>query len=408
MASFMTAPLAMAGIRERQLSLAALRELFTHPQPPCLTLLMPTYRRPPDNAVDRGTFAGLVDILSDQLAANGHRHDRDRLTAPLRSLEFDPDFWQHTLDGLAVFSQDGEADLFRVLKPLPLRAIVADHFSTMPLISLATGIDSFDVLALTSRTARIYSGTSEALEPVELSPTLHSSLHNAGELLRIDIIDEESLEPHRVRVSSGRGRTLHGGFRGRQEDIDADTERFFREVDRVVLEQVSQSDQRPLFLVALGEHAAVFRHVSKNSALSQSIPRDPSRLTATELIQLVEQLLAAAQRERVERLIVAYAKAVEHGRGSGDPAEIARMAIAGQVATLLVEEGRCEPGRFDAATGEIGWEACLGKRPQPSLPCVPDLIGTIAEKVLLLGGEVVTLPRLAMPNESGLAAIARG
>ena len=72
MASFMTAPLAMAGIRERQLSLAALRELFTHPQPPCLTLLMPTYRRPPDNAVGRRTFAGLVDTLSDQLAAHGH------------------------------------------------------------------------------------------------------------------------------------------------------------------------------------------------------------------------------------------------------------------------------------------------------------------------------------------------
>jgi hypothetical protein len=397
----------IGGIRQRQFSLVALRDVLRQQSPPCLTILMPTHRRPPDNAVDRGTYAGLVDSLCDQLAANGHRHDRDRLTAPLRSLEFDPEFWAHTLDGLAIFAQDGEAECFQVAQPLPLRAIVADRFFTMPLLTLASAIDRFDLLALTSRTARIMSGTSEFLEPVELGPNLHGRPKTTGELHRIDIIDEEQQEPHRVRASSGIDRTLHGGFRGKQDDIDADTERFFREVDRVVFEQVSQTERRPLFLVALGEHAAVFRHLSRNPFVSKSIPRDPSQLTLPELADLVKPFLAEAHRQRVERLIVAYAKAVEHDRGSADPADIARMAVAGRVATLLVEESRFEPGCFDTTTGGIGWGECLGERLSSSSQSVPDLIGRIAEEVLLRGGELVTLPRIAMPNENGLAAIYR-
>lgn len=407
MASSSTVPSAAGILRQRQLSLDALRHILRRQSPPCLTLLMPTHRRPPDNTVDRGTYAGLVDSLSDQLAANGYRRDRDRLTAALRSLECDPDFWPHTLDGLAIFSQDGEADCFQVAHSLPLRAIVANRFYTMPLLSLASGVDRFDLLALTSRTARIYTGSSQTIEPVSLSPNLPGSLHNTGELRRIDIIDQQLQEPHRVRVSSGMDRTLHGGFRSRQDDIDADTERFFREVDRVILEEVSQADRSPLFLVALGEHAAVFRHLSKNPYLHESISRDPARLTSRELAQLVQPLLAAAHRERVERLIVAYAKAVNAGRGSADAAEIARMTVAGLVDTLLVEEGRFEPGRLDAATGEIGWGACSHEGSAPSPRCVPDLIGTIAEEVLLHGGEVVTLPRIVMPNENGLAAVYR-
>jgi hypothetical protein len=277
----------------------------------------------------------------------------------------------------------------------------------MSLLSLATSIDRFDLLALTSRTARIATGTTETLEPVELSPTLHGSPKTIGELRRIDIIDEEQHEPHRVRASYGTDRTVHGGFRGRHDDVDADTERFFREIDRVVFEQVSQADRRPLFLIALGEHAAVFRHLSKNPFLQKSIPRDPTQLTPSELAHLVRPFLVEAQRQRVERLIVAYAKAIEHDRGSADPADIARMAVAGRVATLLVEESRFEPGCFDATTGAIGWGECSGERLASSSRNVPDLIGRIAEEVLLHGGEMVTLPRIAMPNENGLAAIYR-
>ena len=402
-----TDAIAAGDVRQPPLSRASLRALLTEPKPPCISLLMPTHRRPPDNAVDRATFAGLVDVLCDQLAANGHRHDRERLTAPLRALEHDPDFWEHTLDGLAMFVQDGEAVLFRVASPLPQRVMLGERFCTTPLIPLVTAIDQFDLLALTSCIARIYTGTAENLEPVNLEPTLHGVAHVAGELHRVDVIDEDTDEPHRVRASSGVDRTRHGGFGSRHEDVDADTERFFREVDRTILEQVSQASRRPLFVVALAEHAAVFRHISKNTLLEGTVPRDPSRLTAVELARLVQPLLATARQQRVERLLVTYAKALEKGHASGDPAEIARKVMAGGVATLLVEAGRTEAGAFDPLTGEIGWNGCTVAGHNASQGRTADLFNTLCEEVLLHGGDVVTLSRLLMPNENGMAAIYR-
>ena len=402
-----TDAIAAADVRQPPLSQASLRELLKEPKPPCLSLIMPTHRRPPDNAVDRGTFAGLVDMLCDQLAANGHRHDREQLTAPLRALEHDPDFWQHTLDGLAVFAQDGEAVLFRVACPLPQQVTLDERFCILPLIPLATAVERFDLLALTSRIARIYTGTPEELSPVDVGPCLQGNSDVVGELHRADIIDEDTREPHRVRVSNGINRAHHGGFRSRQEDVDADTERFFREVDRTILEQVSRADRRPLFVVALGEHASVFRHFSKNPFLEGTIPHDPSQLTTLELTRLVQPLLAEARQQRVERLVVSYAKSLEKGLASGDPAEIARMAVAGRVATLLVEAGRSEAGCFNPATGEIGWNGCTGTGTTALAEGSTDLFTAISEAVLLHDGEVITLPRILMPNENGMAAIAR-
>lgn len=303
-----------------------------------------------------------------------------------------------------MFAQDGEAVLFRVASSLPQRVAMDERFCILPLIPLATAVERFDLLALTGRTARIYTGAPEELMPVDLGPALQGSSDVVGELRRADVIDEDTLEPHRVRASSGVARALHGGFRSRQEDVDADTERFFREVDHTILDHVSHADRRPLFVVALGEHAAVFRHLSKNPFLEGTIPRDPSRLTAMELSRLVQPLLAEARQQRAERLVVSYAKSLEKGLASGDPAEIARMAVAGRVGTLLVEAGRAEAGCFNPATGEIGWNGCTGT---DVLAKHTDLFTAISEAVLLHDGDVITLPRILMPNENGMAAIAR-
>lgn len=407
MATTATTPLTTSGIRLRDLSLENLRAFIEPPQFPCLSLVMPTHRRPPANAVDRGTYSGLVDALYDQLTARGYRQDRHRLTAPLRALEYDPDFWQNTLDGLAVFARDGQADVFRVNATLPQRAVLADRFCTLPLIPLVSSVEQFDLLALTSRTARIFSGSVDSLEPVDLQHTLHGSPHSPSELRRIDIIDEETQEPHRVRSSSGVDHWRHGGFHTKREDIDADTERFFREVDREILEQISQQTHRPLFLVALGEHAAVFRHLSKNPFLQSSCAHDPARLGPVDLAHLVEPLVASARQHRIDGLLQSYAKALEHDQGSGDPAEIAKMAAAGRVAMLLIEEGRSETGVFHDQRGEIAWSPRTPPMTQQQAAPATDLFEAICQEVMLRGGDVITLPRVLMPNENGLAAICR-
>lgn len=383
------------------LSLATIRRLLGPHRPPCLSLLMPTHRRVPARIVDRHQFRHLVDDLEADLEFSESLGETRRLLEPFRRLQSDAEFWEHTLDGLVMFGSDGTAEVFCVQYDLPPLAVVRTRFHTMPLVRAFSEIDRFDLLALTSRQGRVYSGTLQGLDPVDLET---GCVH--GGIDRWDLIDQESIEPHRVRASLGQGRTLHGGYRDKQEGIDADTERFFREVDRIVDERVSRVSGLPLILVALAEQAAVFRRGSRNVLLlDEGVHRDPKPLKPADFPLLVEPIFAASRQRRIERLLDRYEAAFSHGRASGDPAGIARAVVAGRVATLLVEADRYEEGIFDRASGAIRWGE--GLEPRSGVELAGDLFGILAEEVLLHGGEVVSLEKSAVPGENGLAAIER-
>ena len=90
----------------------AITELLSFKGQHCLSLYQPTHRHPPDNQHNASRFRRLVG----QLAASLEQHacaDARGLLAPFEALGHDADFWQQSLDGLAVM---GGAGLFRVYK----------------------------------------------------------------------------------------------------------------------------------------------------------------------------------------------------------------------------------------------------------------------------------------------------
>jgi hypothetical protein len=377
------------------LSLEAVRDLL-EPQPsPCLSVYLPTHRNVPDNRVDRPSFRHLVGALEMSLSAAHRRDEIDRLLRPFRLLADDQRFWEHTRDGLAVLASDGVARVFVLQRPVRPLAVVTNRFHLLPLLRIATALERFQLLALTSREARVYEGTSwhgaagrqdarptvDRLDPVPL-PAACGSVATEGRLVRDDVIDEEILQPHRVKLGKGpsgmaAGDVVHGGFRSKQDDIDNDTEIFLRHVDEVVLREVSQPSGLPLLLVAASRLAATFRGLSKNSLLAaEYVAKDPHLLTPDDLAAAAADVFAEAREARVAREVTAFGNARDHGHASGDPADIARAAAAGRVATLFVDEAE-------------------------------DLYGSVAETVLAKGGTVVALVRNAMPTETGLAAIYR-
>ncbi|MFM9059963.1 MAG: hypothetical protein ACKOSQ_12725 [Planctomycetaceae bacterium] len=394
------------------LSIEAVRSLLDPPEPPCLSLYMPTHRNVPDNTVDRPTFARLVAALETELAATRSRAAVERLLHPFDLLATDARFWQHTQDGLAVLAAGGHARVFPLQRPVAPLAVAGDRFHVMPLLRAATALERFTVLALTSRSARVWAGrvwhdprgaSGERLDPVPLVAT--PGREPVAALVRPDVISAETVEPHRVKHGmgpAGRGATafVHGGFGSRRDDIDRDTEIFLRHVDEVVHEQVSRPGELPLVLVAQARLAATFRGLSANPLLGdEPVDLDPHLLAPDELLAAVVPVFARARAARIEREVRAFAHARDRDLGASDLADVARAAVAGQVATLLVEADRCEAGRFDRATGAIafGGPAAGGE----------DVYGAVAETVLAKGGTVVSLARNSMPTESGVAAIYR-
>jgi hypothetical protein len=419
-----------AVIEFESLAPESLRPLLEPHEPPCLSLYLPTHRNVPANTVDRPAYRHLIEAFELALGLSHGRAEIERLLHPFRVLEADRHFWEHTRDGLAILAAAGAAHGFLLQRPVEPLAVVTPRFHLLPLVRLVASLERFTILTLTSRAAAAFEATAWAdlaataaardvtigpLDPLPLRAGPASE--PAATLHRDFVIDEEIHEPHRVHVGTGpRGRAavrvIHGGAGAKQDDIDDDTESFLRHVDAVVEAQVSRPTGLPLVLVAAAPLAATFRGLSNNPhLLEEHVPRDPHLLSAAELAAVVAPVFAAAHGRRIARELAAFRQAHDHGLALEDLAALGKAAVAGRIATLLVESDRFVPGTFDATTGRI---ACHGEPPGDlsrtgDLPATttPDVLGLLAEAVLRHGGTIVSLAPTAMPVPSPAAAVLR-
>ena len=144
----------------------------------------------------------------------------------------------------------------------------------------------------------------------------------------------------------------HGGKTGRGADIDA--ERFFRAVDRAVLEHHSRPSGLPLILAALPEHHHLFHQVSHNPFLmAEGLTINPDALPIDELRERAWQVVEPQYQARLAALADEFAVAKSKGLGSDDLAQVAQAAAAGRVATLLIEcrPPDCRPARRRDGSG---------------------------------------------------------
>src|SRR5690606_6083738 len=89
------------------------------------------------------------------------------LLQPLHGLAADGEFWNHTLDGLAVMVSADTYRVFRLQRPVNEFAVVADSFHVKPLLRTIQSADRYQVLSLTRETARLFEGNRYALDELE-------------------------------------------------------------------------------------------------------------------------------------------------------------------------------------------------------------------------------------------------
>jgi len=357
-------------------------------EPPCLSLYQPTHRVHPDNQQDPIRFRNLVKALADSLLRKYPARDGAALLAPFEALAADHDFWNHTLDGLAVLAAPGFFRAWRLQRPVAELTVVADSFHTKPLMRILQSADRYHILGLNRHEARLFEGNRDAIAEVDLA------------------IDSAAPAPVRERAtrvygSGALGATTRHGTDLKQAMRDRETEHFFRTIDADVLEHYSRPTGLPLLLAALPEHHRLFRGISRNPMLAaDALDVHPDDLSLDQLRTRAWALVEPWYLARLAKLVNAFEAARPKKAGSDDLHEVAKAATAGQVATLLIEADRIIPGRFDPADGSVV-EANLAD------PEVDDLLDDIGERVIATGGEVVIVPAARMPTITGLAAIYR-
>jgi hypothetical protein len=419
-----------AAIEFEPLSRESLRPLLEPHEPPCLSLYLPTHRNVPSNTVDRPAYRHLLEAFELALGLSHARAEIERLLHPFRVLEADRRFWEHTREGLALFAAAGAARGFLLQRPVEPLALVTPRYHLSPLVRLVASLERFTILTLSSRAAAAYEATAwpdvaasraardVAVGPLDPLPLREGGAAEAAAAFTRDLVVEAEIhEPHRVHVGTGpRGRAavrvVHGGAGAKQDDIDDDTESFLRQVDAVVEARVSRPTGLPLVLVAAAPLAATFRGLSHNPLLlEEHVPLDPHLMAAEELAAAVAPVFAVAHARRIAEELAAYQQARDRGLVAEDLTTIGTAAVAGRIATLLVESDRFVPGTVDAVTGRIvfrgeppGDLSRSGDRPAAT---TQDVLGLLAEAVLLHGGRIVSLAAMAMPGPSPAAAMLR-
>jgi len=376
------------------LTQASLAEIASFQGRPCLWLYQPTHRRHPDNQQDPIRFRHLVKALETSLRQQHPTDVVKALVEPFDTLAQDNDFWNHTLDGLVVLGAPGLFRVFQLQRPVAELAVVADSFHTKPLRQRLQSAGRYQVLALSLSKVQLFEGDRDALDAVALASDVPQTIPAA--------LGDERTEPHST-VSSyggigGGHMAMHHGQGGRKDEIDGDAERFFRAVDRAVLEHHSRPSGLPLMLAALPEHHHLFRELSHNPFLMAcGVMVDPTGLTHDALRQRAWDVAALQQKAQQTAWSDAYAVAAAKGLGSENLSQVAHAAVSGRVATLLIEAERQVAGRIDGSTGRID-PSELGN---PGVDDVLDDLGTLVEK---MGGQVHILPAEHMPCRTGVAA----
>jgi hypothetical protein len=238
----------------------------------------------------------------------------------------------------------------------------------------------------------LFEGNRDVLDPIDLGDA-------ADALSEAMAAEDRSLPRPSVRSAPGGG-TVHYNPAQKSEAARNDLERFFRAVDRVILERYSRPGSMPLLLAALTEHHAPFRSVSHNPMLmSEGIRLNPGALDVEALRGLAWEKMEPLYLQRLAAHIDRY-RAAPAGMRSDQIEEVARAASSGRVGMLLVEADRQIPGRIEESTGRI----VAG---DPLDPTIGDALNDLADTVSRMNGEVLVVPAERMPSSTGISATYR-
>jgi hypothetical protein len=366
-----------------QLDDRILTEVLAAARAPCLSLYQPTHRTHPQRQQDPLRFRNLVKSLGESLRHRYPAADAQALLAPFQALAADERFWTRTLDALAVLGAPGMFRVYRLQRPVEEMAIAADSFHVKPLLRILQSADRYQVLGLSRQEVRLFEGNRDVLDEVELHPAVPRT---AG-----DALAEERRQPHTsvwtyhagaAGPQAGAG-VHHGQGGGKADEVDRDAERFFRAVDRALLEHHSRPSRLPLLLAALPQHHGVFRALSRNPfLLADGIDVHPDALPAGALRERAWRALEPHYLARLAGLVEMFGAARAKELGTDDLEEAADGAAGGRIATLLIEAER-------------------------RIPEKDDRLDDVGEAALRSGGQVIVVPAARMPTRSGIAAIYR-
>lgn len=373
-----------------------LKPLLADYAAPCLSLYQPTYRQFPDSQQNLVRYKNLLRALKTALQQKFRDTDAVTVLEPFERLAGDEDFWRHPQDGIAVLAAPGLFHVEKVQRQVPELVVVNEHLYLKPLVRVFQSEDTYQILALDRKDVKLYQGNRYVLDEVVLAPSVPRTIEQA--------LGDQLTEPYSKVGSYGLGArgpasAMHHGHGDKKDEIKIDIDRFFRAIDRAIMEAHSKPAELPLILAALAEYQTPFREVSHNPWLfDEGLHINADALSPDQLREQAWRLMEPRYRARLQALLDAYHAARARGLATDDLTHALEFATDGRVGTLLLEGDRQIPGHV---------EGRMPRHADRDEAGVSDILDDLAERVLKTGGQVIVAPKGSMPSDTGLAAVFR-
>ena len=376
----------------RAFTVGDLQELLGDRNGPCVSIFLPTHRRPGGAGEDRVRFRNLLDEARAKLLTVMQPRAVPRLIAQLEPL-LEPDAWRNSFDGFAAFAAPGFVRHHRLPVEMPERVVVADSFHVRPLIRVLQSRRRWYLLSLTATQAAFFEASPSGLSGKTV-PGMPATPADA------DIAPRERPGVSWHSASAGNSRAVfHGSGTPRNEREDL--ARWFRAIDQSVC-TLLRDEHAPLVLAGVTRLTAIYRSITRYAHLvAESVEGNMSRAAPERLHALATPLAAAAQRHRESAAVSEYQRLNGAMRSSDDLEVIAASATQGRVRRLMIARGRSVRGKFDRATGEVRGRAAR------QTAFGDDVLDDVACEVLLRGGAVLVVEKDHMPTKSPVAAVLR-
>lgn len=369
--------------------------IFNQNKGPFISIYQTSERDGSSNKQDLIKFKNAMKEVENSLKKE---YDEDvimKRMKPLIDLYDDRIFWNNVGEGVAVLSDAEDTIVYKLKRPVKELAIVSDSFHIKPLIRNFQSADRYHLLGISRDEFQLFEGNRYGFKRVDLGEDTPTTLD--------EILGKQLTEPHlNVGAYGGVGSTpMFHGHGGKKEEVEIDTEKFFKYVDKFILDEYSSKERIPLVLVTLNEHQGEFRKISRNKyLLDEGINLNFEALDKEQLKETFWEILEPLYIKRTKELVDRFETSRAQDLGSSDLVQVAKASVENRIDTILIEADMEIGGHLDKETGDIT-EGRITK------PDFDDLLDDIGEMVLKNNGEVIILPRERMPSDTGVAAIYR-
>lgn len=347
-----------------------------------VSIFLPTTPITLETTACRIQLKNLAKEAIDQLENAGT--DKRQVTALAEEFDDlidDDDFWRYQAHGLAIYATPENLRTFRVANALESMVAVSDRFHLKPLLRASTFCHACYVLVLAEGGVRL----------IEVSADLPATTVSVSGL------------PTDAASSVGKasiGDRSHFGRLVGAEGQKVLLRKYARKVDTALRDLLAGSSV-PLVLASTEILGAIYRSVnSYPNLVPTGLMGNAERLTDAEVATQARTLLDDLYAERIADWVSLFGQRGNEGRASTDIAQIARAATFGAVQSLLVDMDHVIHGSVDEADGSVSFA-------ETASADTYGVVDEIARRVLLAGGEVLSVRQADIPDGKPLAAIMR-